>query len=82
MVICEIQNPLNTIATFCDYLMHPAKIAWALWSATVELSFVICLVICMGSVLLYIVGFKKYAKFAPLSVVAYTIIQCFSSALR
>lgn len=73
---------LKTIAEFFNYLMHPVKILVALWNCTLELSFIICLMVSLASILLYIFGFKKYAKWAPASVGIYTLIQAIGSALK
>lgn len=72
---------LKTIAKFFDYIMHPAKVILILWNTTLQLSFIICLSICLASILLYIFGNKKYAKWAPISIGIYTLIQAIGSVI-
>lgn len=78
----QILIPLKAIGEFFSYLLHPSKIFIALWNWTVEISFVLCLFVCLASVLMYIFGYKKYAKFAPLSIFIYTFIQALGSAFK
>ena len=77
-----IGDSLKNISNFLDYLMHPAKILMAIWSMTVNVSYVVCLFICIGSIFLYIFGHKKQAKWIPTSIGIYTLIQAIGSVFK
>jgi hypothetical protein len=72
---------LKVIAEVFSYLLHPSKLILLLWSCTLELSFIICLLVSLASILMYIFGYKKFAKWAPISIGIYTLIQAIGSAL-
>jgi hypothetical protein len=80
--IDQIIQPLRTIADFISYIIHPTKILWLFWHWTVGISYFICLFLCLGAVLLYIFGFKKYSKVAPISIALYVLIQAINSAVK
>lgn len=78
----DIAESIKNIGEFCNYLLHPAKILWSFWNFSVELSFIICLAICLFSVLMSIFGNNKYKRLAYSSFLVYLLIQCVNSALR
>lgn len=71
----DISESLKSIATLVDYLLHPTKILVSFWNFTWEISFLICLCIALISLIFYICGKKKAAKYIPYSIIVYTIIQ-------
>lgn len=73
---------IKTIAAVCEYILHPSKILIALWSCIVSISYPLCLLVCLGALLLYIFGFKKFAKWIPISLGLYVIIQAIGSAVK
>jgi len=73
-------DSIKTIADFLNYLMHPSLILKGLWYYTQLYSFWICLFIALISLILYILGFKKFAKYVPASVAIYTLIKMIASA--
>ena len=70
---------IKTIGKFLYYLMHPGLIFAGLWKYTVIYSFWVCMFVAMISVILYALGYKKFAKYVPTSVVVYTLIKALSS---
>ena len=80
--INELIEPLKSIANFLDYIFHPAKIAWLLWNWTLNVSYIVCLSIALFSLISYILGVKKYAKYVPWSIGIYTLIQAIGSAIK
>lgn len=44
---------VKTIATFCDYVIHPAKTFLLFWNWTYELSYFICILIALFVFLWY-----------------------------
>lgn len=77
----NVTTPLEKIANFIDYLFHPSKILIAFWNWTVELSYIVCLFACITSMLLYLGGNKKFAKYVPGSVIVYTLIRAINSVI-
>lgn len=73
-------NAIKTIGEFLNYLMHPGLIFSALWEYTQLYAFWICLLVAIISLLLYSFGFKKFAKYAPVSMAAYSFIKFIGSA--
>lgn len=80
--INSVLEPLETIQSFLDYILHPSKIFMLLWHWTLEYSYIICLLICVAAVLLYILGYKKTGKWIPFSIVVYTIIRALGSVFQ
>lgn len=80
--LTSIGESLKNISNFLDYLLHPSKILMAIWDMTVSVSYVVCLFVCIGCVLLYILGHKKQAKWIPTSIGIYALLQAIGSAFR
>jgi len=71
---------IKNIGKFLNYLMHPSLIFAGLWHYTVIYSLWVCMFVALVSVVLYALGYKKLAKYAPTSVIVYTLIKAISSA--
>jgi len=78
----SISEPLKTIQSFLDFLLHPTKIFILMWHWTLEYSYLICLIMCIIGTLLYILGRKKSGKLIPISIGFYTLIQAIGSVLK
>lgn len=74
-ILKDISESLKAIASLVDYLLHPTKILVSFWNFTWEISFLICLCVALISLIFYICGKKKAAKYIPCSLIVYTIIQ-------
>lgn len=74
-------NSIKTIADFFFYLMHPGMILQALWKYTVIYSYWVCLVVALLSIIFYVLGNKKAAKFIPGSFAIYALIKAISVAI-
>jgi hypothetical protein len=70
-----MEENIKKIADALDYIIHPVKILGAIWNSIVDISYAVCLTMCIASVLLYVFGFKKCAKLAPFSLALYTLLQ-------
>ena len=70
-----MEQNIKKIADVLDCIAHPVKILILAWNGIVDIAFPICLAVSIASVLLYIFGYKKYAKLAPLSIALYTLLQ-------
>jgi hypothetical protein len=68
-------NAIKTIAEFLNYLMHPGMIFRSLWNFIVLYSYWICLFVALISLVLYSLGFKRFAKYLPASVSIYVLIK-------
>ncbi|WP_238886361.1 hypothetical protein [Clostridium sp. YIM B02551] len=73
-------NTLKTIAKFLNYLMHPKLIIQALWHFIDIYSFWICLAVALVCIILYGLGYKKFAKYVPTSMAIYSLIKVIGSA--
>lgn len=71
---------IKTIGDFLYYLMHPSLIFQGLWYYTKIYAFWICLFVALISIVLYALGFKKFAKYAPASISIYLLIEMIGSA--
>jgi hypothetical protein len=71
----EIKEALNVIKEVCDYILHPLNIFSTLWDWLLGVSYVLCLAFGLTSLLLYLFGCKKFAKYVPVSIGIYVIIQ-------
>lgn len=78
----EVKNSLQTIATFCDYAIHPTKILIALWEFMVQVSLPTCLLGAMACIILYAMGYKKFGKGITLNLVIYILIQAINAVVR
>ena len=65
-----------------EYTCNPQRLIPVIFNWTMQLSYTICLLICIGSIMLYITGCKKSGKWATMSLGIYTLIQAIGSALR
>lgn len=63
------------------YISHPAVLGSAIWSGALSISFILCLAICLGGIILYIIGYHKGATWAKISFFAYLSIHIFNSLL-
>lgn len=75
LILVEMKDGISTIATFCDYIIHPVKIAIGLWNGIYVISLPVCTTITIVCILLYIMGYKKYGKGATLSTIVLIGIQ-------
>jgi len=73
-------NSIDTIGKFLNYVMHPSLILKGLWNYTVIYSFWVCMFTALIAIIMYALGFKKYAKYAPASIAIYTFIRMLASA--
>lgn len=65
------------------YLLANPEVLWkGIWAFTVESSFWICTFICIGAVVLYVIGNKKGAVWAKGSIVGYAAIKMIDVALK
>jgi hypothetical protein len=78
----NIQAFVNGIRKVGYYITHPVELAQLFWRFVVANSFTICLVICIGGLILYVIGIKKGAKWAKVSFFSYLSIQVFNAAMR
>jgi len=70
------------MAKILDYVCNPQKLIPVISNLTMQLSYTICLLVCIGSIMLYIMGCKKSGKWVTMSLGIYTLIQAIGSALR
>lgn len=70
-----IEDTLEPLTNFCDYLLHPSHIFFSFWNWTVECSFYVCLLVAMFSIICKAFKIRKFSKLAPFSVGAYILIQ-------
>lgn len=77
----RIDESLRGIVKFFDYLFHPSKILISTWNWTVKISFTLCMLTALISLLAYLSGNKKYGKCVPGSILVYTLIQAINSVL-
>lgn len=75
----RIYESLRSIIRFFDYLVHPNKILISTWNWTVKISFTLCMLISLISLLAYLLGNKKYGKCVSGSILVYTLIQAINS---
>lgn len=71
---------IKTIGNFLNYIIHPSLIIKALWQYTQVYAFWICLFVALASMIMYGFGFKKFAKYVPFSMAAYSFIKYIGSA--
>ena len=64
------------------YMTHPKNLTWLLWCSAVDYSFAICLTICFVGLILNVVGVKKGAFYAKVSLFSFLTIQIFNAAMR
>jgi len=63
-----IVTTIKSIKSFFEYLSSPGKILSLFWNWTLKYSYIICLMFCIGAVMLYIFGRKKSGKWATISI--------------
>jgi len=71
---------MNNIENFFKYVMHPSLIISGVWNTVQIYSFWVLLFMAIGSILMYGFGFKKFAKYVPFSMAAYSFIKFIGSA--
>jgi len=71
----------STVSNIIYYLTHPKQLGLLIWNGLVEHSFEICLLICLLSIVAYLVGYERGKKVAKGSVLTYIVVQMFNSAL-
>lgn len=73
---------MNKLNIILEYIFNPGKLLGLFWNWTVQFSYIACLLICIGSIMLYVAGCKKSGKWATISLGVYTIIQAIGSAFK
>jgi len=73
-------DSLKTIAHFLNYVMHPGLVIQALWNYTQAYAFWVCLLVCLLAAIAYGLGFKKFAKWIPGSVLIFSFIKAIGGA--
>ncbi|MFL0198551.1 hypothetical protein ACJDU8_23785 [Clostridium sp. WILCCON 0269] len=63
------------------YLFHPEQLAWTLWCGLVAHSFEICLLLCLISIMAWIIGWNKGKKIAVGSMLFYGVVRAINVAL-
>ena len=71
----DLTVSVKSIAEVCNYLLHPSRILIALWNCCFDVSYLVCLLIALISLLLYIIGYKKFAKVIPLSAIVLVLVK-------
>lgn len=71
----------ETFAKAIYYLSHPKILAYIMWNGLVKYSFWICMIICLFSIIAYLIGWQKGKKWAQGSIITYIVIMMFNSAL-
>ena len=77
-----IVSTIKSIKNFFEYLSNPSKIFGLFWNWTLKYSYIICLIVCTGAIMLYIFGRKKSGKWATISIGIYALIQALGSAFK
>lgn len=78
----QIKASLDALVNGVYYVFHPLKGCKVLFLKSVGVSYNVALVICFGSVFLYICGSKKGRKLIPISISGYALIQAIASVVR
>lgn len=77
--IVHLNNTLTNIGDALNKIMHPSLILKDIWTFTVNNCYWICLVLCVGGLIYWIVcGSKKGAIVSKASLVTYIIIKAIS----
>ncbi|KEI18235.1 hypothetical protein [Clostridium haemolyticum] len=78
----QIKNSLDTLVNGFYYMFHPIKGCKVLFLKGAGASYNIALVICFGSIFLYMCGSKKGRKLIPISITGYALIQAIASFME
>lgn len=78
----SIKHFSTEVGKVWHYLTHPAEVALIIWNGAVNYSFYICLMIFLLGTIVYLIGYKKGAKWARVSIISYVAIQIFNMACR
>lgn len=77
----DYKKAYDNISILTDFMIHPTKLVLMLWNGLVSTSYWICLFVCIFSIVAYIFGFKKKAKYAPLAIFVYIFVMAVNSSL-
>lgn len=91
----ESEGTIKSIKDFCEttkdffagmskimyYIFHPKQLAWMMWSGLVAHSLEVCLLICLLSILAWLIGWNKGKKIATGSILLYGVVQAINAAL-
>lgn len=72
----------TVIGKVWHYITHPLELGLIIWIEAVKYSFYVCLMIFIVSIIVYILGYKKGAKWARTSIFSYVAIQIFDMVCR
>lgn len=72
---------IKTIATLCEFLLHPTKLLGAMWNGFVSVSYWVCLAVGLFGLVCMWFGIRKYKKAIPLSIFIYTFVQAVNCQL-
>lgn len=78
----SIKDSLDALLKGFYYVFHPTEGCKVLFLKTAKASYSIALVICFGSIFLYMCGSKKGRKLIPISLTGYTLIQAIASFIE
>jgi hypothetical protein len=78
----SIKHFSNVLDKIWHYITHPLVLGLAIWNEAVKYSFYICLMIFVLGTIVYLIGYKKGAKWARVSIFSYVAIQIFNMACR
>jgi hypothetical protein len=95
LALGEGEGTIQTIKEFCEttgdffrgmskimyYLLNPKQLAWMMWSGLVAHSFEICLLLCLISMMAWLIGWNKGKKIATGSILFYGVVQAINAAL-
>lgn len=77
-----IKSNLDTLLKGFYYVFHPIQGCKVLFIKTANASYSIALVICFGSIFLYMCGSKKGRKLIPISITGYALIKAIASVIE
>lgn len=77
----NIETIVNTLRSIKHYLFNPTELIGIAWNLSVKYSKPICLIVCFGGFIIYLIGIKKGAKISTGSILAYVVIKIFNAAL-
>lgn len=75
------KNFFHVIDRMYYYATNPKALGIVAWGFAVKSSFYICLLICLGGLILHLIGVNKAAKWAKISLFTYLAIQVFNSLM-
>lgn len=77
-----IVSTIKSIKSFFEYVSSPGKIFSLFWNWTLKYSYIICLMVCTGAIMVYVLGNRKSGKWATISIGIYVLIQALGSAFK